>query len=375
MKKKIFKRSSGFQIFTLYRILLVIVLLLGNCNCDNSIGPVKTQSNLIVIYPNSGNKLTFVDHNTLEVVNNNTMDIPDSLQVFSMCLSTGNDYLIFSGLIGRPPFSHYIISYNIAQNKVHNIFPTGLDSVGAPRLTAAYLPNESGLIYLYSHNVGLFSINILSQKTKLVASERWIPKEFYHSADKMWIAINKYIPGGTKPGYSEIELYKSASALTHFEFVLNENNQDSIQVDDLTFTSDNTRIFISIRLPQSRYIANYFGSYDLKTKKLYKSQLIFPWSLNPYYLAYSPKRKEVYLVGAQDKFYIVGTDSTDYYLKGVINLTGKIPGPSRILVRPDEKVAFVSCADSNFVVVIDLENRQIIKTIQIESPYLMILLQ
>ena len=123
-----------------------------------------------------------------------------------------------------------------------------------------------------------------------------------------------------------------------------------------------------------RYIANYFGSYNLETKKLYKSSLLFPWSLNPYYLAYSPKRNECYMVGAYDKFYIIGVDSSNYYLKGTITLTGKVEGPSRILVRPDENVAFVSCFDSNIVFAVDLESRQILKKISIDYPYLLLLL-
>ncbi|OGM11804.1 hypothetical protein A2Z22_02470 [Candidatus Woesebacteria bacterium RBG_16_34_12] len=122
-----------------------------------------------------------------------------------------------------------------------------------------------------------------------------------------------------------------------------------------------------------RGIANYFGSYDLETKELYRSPLIFPWSLNPYYLTYSSKRQEAYLVGAQDKFYIVDTKTKDYKLKATIDLNGKIPGPSRVVLNPDENICFVSCSKSNLVFAIDLDKKRIFKTIPMVAPYLMIL--
>jgi len=352
---------------TIITSAFVCTLMLLGCSEPSE----DLQSNLMVVYPNRANILTFVDTKTLEIVRTVTMDVPDTIQVFSMCLSTNKDYLVFSGSIGVPPFSHYLVTYNIDTDSV-NLFPTGLDSAGAPRLIAAFLPDEPGLVYFYSHHEGLYSINIFSQEISMISNEKSIGKKFYHSQDYNWLALNKYIPGGAVPGHHEIEIYNVSSKLDYNQFILNNNNIDSIQIDDLFFTEENTHIFISIRLPEMRYIANYLGSYNLQTRVLYKSTLTFPWSLNPYYMSYSPERKEVYLVGAQNKFYIVDVNSSEYSLKSIVDLTGKIEGPSRILVSPDEDVAFVSCSVSGFLLAVDLENRQILKTIPIDSPYLML---
>ncbi len=363
--------------YKFYVFLFTFILVSNNCTGDKLINGIVTDqpsNNQMVVYPNSGNTLYLVDYNTFEIVRKITVEIPDSIGIDRMCLSTNKDYFVFCASLNQPPFSNYIISYNIAGDSLHNIFPTGLDSVGAPRMTAAYLPDEPGLIYLYSHNVGLYSINFLTEKVTMISDERNMGVEFFHSPDNRWIIVWKYIPGGTQPGHTEIEFYNTISGLNNKHFVLNQNNQDVIQIDDLVVSEDNGETFVSIRLPQMRGIANFFGSYDLKTKKLYISPLTFPWSLNPYYIAYSSKRKEVYMVGRQDKFYIIDVSRKDYKLKTVIDLTGKVPGPSRILIRPDENVAFVSCADSDFVLAIDLDRRRILKKIYLEAPYLMLLL-
>jgi hypothetical protein len=328
----------------------------------------------MVVYPNRGNVITIADYHTFEIVKTITVNVPDSLSIDRMCLSTNKDYFVFCASLGIPPFQNYIVSYNIAKNSIHDIFPTGLDSVGAPRLASAHIPDEPGLIYLYSHNAGLYSIDFFDKGLSLISGEhnQGLDKEFYFTSDHKSIAVLK--SHGSDPAYGEIEYYSALSGLMSPQFCLNENNHDSIYVDDLEFSGDASKIFVSIRLPQMIGMANYFGSYDLATKKLYKSSLTFPWSLNPYYLAYNANRGEVYLVGAQNKFYIIGVDSSEYYLKSVVDLTGKIPSPSKILLAPDENVAFVSCVYSDFVIAVDLENRRILKVITVKAPYLMFLL-
>ena len=363
---------QSIRVSQLIKLFLTLTLALNLLTCTKSTEPNETQSNnLMVVYPNLGPNITLVDYNTLEVVKQIAVDIPDTLGIAGMCLSSNKDYFVFIAMTSQPPFNSYIVSYNIATDAVNNIFPTGLDSVGAPRLSAAYIYDEPGLVYLYSHNVGLYSIDFFSQEINLISDERGqsLDKFFYFTSDKQTLALLKQ-----HYDYAEVELYTASSRLSNINFTINKNNQDSISFDDLRFSSDNQTMFVTIRISQMRYIANYFGSYNLQTKKLYKSPITLPWSLNPYYLDYSPKRNECYTVGASDKFYIIGTDSSDYYIKTAIDLTAKVEGPSRILVRPDENVAFVSCADTNLVFVIDLETRKVLKTISIESAYLMLLL-
>ena len=363
-----------------YLIVIGIFLLqitFVDCDRDKSIDPKEENligNNQMVVYPNIGNVFYLINYQTFTVENTIKLDIPDSIGCFGMCLSTNKDFLIFACELLYPPFKQFIISYDIKKNTLHNISPTGLDSVGAPRITAAHLSNDPGLIYLYSHNVGLYSINFLSQEVNLISGEHGqsLSKFFYFTFDKKTSVILKQF--GSEPAYSEVEFYNTSSGLKNMQFVLNKNNQDDIYISDLEFSENNKEIFISIRLPKMRHIANYFGSYDLYTKELYKSSLTLPWSINPYYLTYSSKRQEAYLVGEQDKFYIVDTSTQDYQLKAVVDLTGKIPGPSRVVLDPDKNICFVSCSSSNFILVIDLDKMNIKHRIQIDHPYLMILL-
>jgi DNA-binding beta-propeller fold protein YncE len=76
-------------------------------------------------------------------------------------------------------------------------------------------------------------------------------------------------------------------------------------------------------------------------------------------------------MGAYDAFYIIDTEVDS--IKGTITITGKVNGPSRILLRPDEEVAFVSCAGSDFIAVIDLNSKTIIKKIEVPVPYLLLI--
>lgn len=367
-----------FQALPTMTFNIIILLLINSCSADNLIETndksERTYNNMMVVYPNIGNIFYWLNYNSLELERTTILDIPDSIGCFGICISANKDYIIFAGQLLNKPYRQYIISYDIKSGKISNIFYTGLDSVGAPRITAAYLPHEPGLIYMYSHSAGLYSINFLTKVINIISDEHGqnLGKNFYFSADKKKAAVLKQIGGNNT--YSEIELYNTIDGVKNPYFVLNQNNMDSIQVDDLSFSEDNKKVYISIRVPQMRGIANYFGSYNLETGELYKSPFTFPWSINPYYMAYSSKRQEVYLVGEQNKFYIIDTKTKDYKLKDVIDLSGKLPGPSRLVLNPDENMCFVSCSRSNFIIAIDLDKKSILKKIPIEAPYLMLLL-
>jgi len=365
---------KGFYILIIGIVLLPVIST--HCIRDKSTNPpdeTPTAGNLMIVYRNSGNKITLVDYNTLEIVKQITVAIPDSLQIHRMCLSTNHDYFVFCTLSINTPFSNYIMSYNISQDSIHSFISTNLKATGAPRLSAAFLPGQQGLVYFYSHSVGLYSIDIFNGQVQMISNEKGqsLGKHFYSSPDKKTIAILKKHGGDN--AYTEIEFYNIHSGLNNFQFVLNENNQDSISMDDLVFDG-NERVFVSIRLKEKKWVENYFGSYDLNTKKLFKSSLTFPWSINPYYMEYSKKRQEVYLIGASNKLFVIDTKVQDYTIKAIIDLPKQISNTSRILLRPDENVVFVSCSMENFIIAIDLEKREVIKKIDIEIAYLMLLL-
>lgn len=362
-----------------YILIIGIVLLsviFTHCIRDKSINPDEikpVENNLMIVYPNHSNKITLVDYNTLEIVKKITVAIPDSLQIHTMCLSTNHDYFVFSLISSYPSSLHYIMSYNISQDSIHTLIPTNLKNTNAPRLSAAFIPEQPGLVYYYSHGVGLYSIDIFNRQVQMISNEKRqnLGMQFYSSPDKKTIAILKRHSGSN--GFTEIEFYDIHSDLNNFQFVLNENNQDSIRMDDLVFDG-NERVFVSIRLTEKKWIENYFGSYDLKTKKLFKSSLVFPWSINPYFMEYSKKRQEVYLIGASNKLFVIDTKVRDYTIKAIIDLPKQISDTSRILLRPDENVVFVSCSMENFIIAIDLGKREVIKKIDIELAHLMLLL-
>ena len=196
---------------------------------------------------------------------------------------------------------------------------------------------------------------------------------FYHSSDQQLTAVNKDLLAGDS--YSELYIYDTLSGLKDLKCILNEGDQDSVYIYDVIFSNDNKKIYVSYQLSggRSRDIAAYFGSYDLETQELHTAPFTFPWSLNPYYMAYSPLRDEIYLIGAYDTFYIINVQGDRYSIKETIQLAGKVAGPSQILVRPDEEVAFVSCNYTNLVYVIDLETRSVINQINIPMAYTMII--
>jgi YVTN family beta-propeller protein len=326
-------------------------------------------------YPNNGTRLDIIDYETFEVVGKSSIDVPDDFQLFAISLSTERDYFIFNGhqITSSSTSNHFIISYDIDKMAVHSQFATGLTTVGAPRLAPAMNLAEPGLYYLYTHTYGLFDFDFLEQRLiSTISSEhdQSLGKEISHSPDNEYTVIRKTFGG---LAYSELEFYNTADGLYSPIFVLNQADRDSINIYDNVFSADGTVLYISFQLSRSRSreIASYFGSYNLETKQLFQAPLTFPWSLNPYFLDYNPQRNEVYMIGAEDQFYII--DSEDYSLKSTITLAGKIPGATPIFVRPDGDVAFVSSWRNDLIFVIDLVNREVIKKIDVERPYKMII--
>jgi hypothetical protein len=353
-------------------ILQIIITILLFSSCSTIVNPEKDEidkKNLMIVYPNSGTTIYLVDNQTFEIKKIINVDISDHYDVNRMCLSTNKDYYVFSASLKVPPFTHYIASHNIGKGRIENFFPTGLDSVGAPRITAAEITSKPGLVYFYSHLNGLFSFDFITKEIIQIPYDYNfdVGVQFIKSPDSKWIVLDRGLPST-----HELEFYKTELGLRNLEFVLNKNDRDSISIYDLAFSQSSGDIFITYQLSNNRGrgIASYFGRYNLNTKQLNKSSLRFPWSLNPYYMDYSPKREEAYLVGAYDTLYIV--DTKEYKLKNKINLTGKVKGPSKLLIRADDKILFISCFDSDFVIAIDLDSRAILKKINLPIPYLLL---
>lgn len=191
---------------------------------------------------------------------------------------------------------------------------------------------------------------------------------FKQSPDKKWTVIHNRFSG--TGGFHELQFYDTDSGLQTPEFILNEADKDSIAIYDFEFSKDGERLFVTYQLSdgRSRNIESYFGNYDLQTGEFYESDLRFPWSLNPYYTAYSPKRNEIYTIGAYREFHIIDTETNER--KQTTTLSGKKRGSSQILISPDEDTAFVSAWNSNTIFVIDLNKHEVIHAIdKLEQPY------
>ncbi len=368
-----------------FKIIILLTVLIAGCKnsdppsiIDPPIEPpvdtLKTTENKMYVYSNSGNTFYLVDYKTFEVLREIQLPVSDTVYYEGMTISTNRDYLFF-GTQGsvKPRTTGYAV-YNIKEEKFEETFFTDL-KYGNGYFIAAENKNEPGLIYVHFRDYGTYSIDVLQQKIiELISVEHYfvLDKRIYTSIDNSWTIIHKHWSGKTKGSFSEIEFYNAESGLRDLEFTLNKNNKDSIEVYDFELSKDK-KLLITYQISdgRSRDIESYFGYYDLETKELYRSTLKFEWSLNPYYTAYSPVRDEIYTLGAYDKFYIINTDT--YVIKDTVTLVGKIQGSSQILLSPDEGIAFVACPSSNLIFVIDLNSREVIKTIAIKEPYNMVI--
>lgn len=375
------KNQISLRRFIFFFCLFVISIFANSCEILNStkndLNNDQVFNENLIVYRNRGKELFLFDINTYEISKKITIPVSESIQIHGIIQSTNNDYLICCGALAEPPYTNYIISYDILNNSIKSKYKTELDSVGAPRMIAAQRPEDSGLFYLYSHNVGLYAIDFIDKTLEMISPEKGLPKTFYHSntGEDEWIVINKYYPGYDK-SYTELQFYSTVSGLNNIDYILNDNDKDSLDVVDMVFSSNNEFLYISYLLSQRRavYESAFFGCYNLKTKEFETTNIKLPWSSNPYYISYSPILEECYMVGEQDKLYVIDVSDKNYKLKNIIELTGKTYGPSRIQIHPDDNIAFISCYYSNLIFVVDLDQKKIKTKIDIENPYLMLYL-
>ena len=359
---------------------LVILLTLFACEVNKSTYYVKTTENKMYVTTMFRKVLYLIDYETLEFVREITLDLPETFSsvITGICLSTNRDYIFFTvhGREPSPPL--YFVIYDIKKDRVRDFFSLGLGAyeVGPVSLTAAQDPTAPGLIYAHFRDWGTYSIDLFKRKIVECISDEHdftLMKRIIHSPYGKWTVIHK---DWTASGYDEIEFYDRRFGLHDPQFVLNKGGRDGVKgFDDIAFSEDNRRLYVSIRnvyQDQGRRVFEHcFGSYDLETKQLHLAPFKLPASLNPYYMVYSPKRQKAYTVGAYDVFYII--DTKGYSILDTITLTGKVQGPSKIILRPDEDVAFVSCSRSDFIVAIDLDTKSIVKKIEMSYPILMII--
>ena len=124
------------------------------------------------VYRNAGNTFYLIDYETFQPVREITLDIPGNLYCFSMSLSTNRDYLLFSDVeTNSSNQTLFFVVYDIEKEMVHSFFDTGLIKRSTPRFTAAEIPAEPGLFYVYLSNPGIYSFDFLSQEIKELISD------------------------------------------------------------------------------------------------------------------------------------------------------------------------------------------------------------
>lgn len=354
--------------------LFVCIIMLLFISCDDIIDYQSEyeEHNLILIYAYQGNDFTLMDNNTLEIKQEVTLNTPSNFYSMGMCISTNNDYLLFVGkYLDDLEEEYHMVKYDISADSIEGIFSLGLKKIGYPKMIAAHIESEPGLIYLYSDEIGTSAIDLFQESCKRISSKKDFPKDFYYSSDLGWFIVNNYYPRTSYSfSYTELELFEIDSRLKNNNYVLNEKDVDSVVVKDMVYSKDNNKLYISYLLSQQKAIRQsaFFGSYDLILNELDTSKVIIPWSTNPYQIEYNAERNECYMVGESDILYVIDLDSSKYMIKDTVVLTGKTQGPSDMLVCPITNYILVTSIYDNTIYVIDSITKEIIKTITVGNP-------
>lgn len=363
-----------FRIISAVLINLCFMLLFSSCKgspTDSS----NVNSDKMIVYTNHRNVLNIVDLYNFSITETIDINVPGQPEIVTenICLSTDKEHLIFNGFTFDSQFKHYLLCYDLREKKYESIFPTGFDGgITAPEIISADRENEPGLIYFYSANIGAKSYDFIERKFKDTyqgVATGPVNKFLYSSPENKYSIIRKSVEGD-HGGYGMLEFYNSQLGLKTPAFILNDNDKDNLYFVDLEVSPDGKRTYCTVF--DSGAVSNkikfyYVGHYDMQTKEFHKYPFNLTWCINPYYLAYNPVRNELYTIKGYNRFCVIDPDKQE--LIYVIEIEGKKQGPSRIALRKDGKVAFVSCADSDFIAVIDLEKREVISKINIQHPY------
>ena len=360
-------------------VYVIAALLVSACDLVRPDDPSPKEpvpAAAMYVYSNSGPTFYLVDYENYELVREIELTTSGAVYLYNMRLSTDREHLVFSGYGQTSASPFKFVLYDLAEQRLKDVFNTGFttEEVGIPYYTAAEDLKAPGLFYVHFRDSGTYAVDMFEQRiTEKLSDEHdvGLAKWIYHSPGQQWTVVLKKWSRGHS--FSELEFFAGDSRLGDLQFTLNTNNRDSISIYDFVFSSGGEEVFLTYQLSgaRSRDAFSYFGSYDLETRELSWSEITFPWSLNPYYMAYSARRDEVYTIGAFDVLYVIDAESKT--VADTITLTGKVRGPSQIQLAPDEKLAFVSCPDSDAIYVVDLEHRELVHVIRLDQPYNMII--
>lgn len=362
-------------------LVFLSLLILFLSNCDLFI-PKADLENTLIICSGRDNIFTFVDLENFEVIRKDTLDLQDSLFIYEACLSTNAEYLICYGHNGEPNYTGYVVTYDFNEKEIINIISTDIDHGGRAVLCPANIQEEPNLAYLFLSYSGIYEIDYDSESIVKRDDELVESADIFLSEESEWIAVNKFydVPF-TDRGHHVLDFYSINSHLQNEEFTLNEINTDTIDIKDVTFSALNEKAYISFLKTEPNVDTNaYFGSYDLLTRELDTSMLAIP---GPYYdnndyfkncIAINNTREEIYVTGYSGIVYVVGLDSTKYYLKNQLTLyVEEGRNITKITISNDDRYAIVSHWGHSRVYIIDLENLTIAHTLRISRPYALLI--
>lgn len=368
------KRRLGYLwLFGLSAGTIFITLAQFGCESKNVVNTLPPPGNSMYVWENRGQRLTAIDYNSLEIQTTVNLGMPDDIQLYggAVCLSTDEKYLVFGGGL-QPNDMHVIVSYDLGRGRLHSIYETGLVQTGANRIGPALKDDQPGLIYFYSHLSGLFAIDFLDRDIRMISEDRaqGLGKEFYHTPDRNYIIIKESFFDSDSV-YSQLEFYDTENNLESPIFVFNKGNQDSLLALDLTLSDEvNLVYFSSIKSGfHNKFEVRSWGWYEWPSGRLFRSRLRFPYSPNPYKIAFSAQRNEIYLIGGDNTLFIV--DARADSLKATVMLPGKSAGASPMVLDPLQKRLFISAARDALISVVDLESRHLIKELIVPRPYRM----
>jgi WD40 repeat protein len=362
---------SGFHCkIRLFNTLIAALIVILFSGCKKGLVTIyePTTDNKMFVYPNKGNTFYLVDYNSYNIIGEIKLKIPNNIYLNGMTLSTNRDYLLFCGIdtSSSTTYKDVFVAYDIYNNKIGDIYYTGLTNTGPERFISGQNKSSPGLIYVYYRDLGFYLLDIFEKKIiKTISVDHaftFIKEPFHCPYGQRDILLKT---DGAN-AYSEIECYQANTDFSNLQFILNQNNKDSIFVYNIDFSNDN-RLLVSYQPSGGNYnTAGYLGIYNLNTKQFTHTSLKLPWSLNGYFITYNENRDELYDIGNKGILYII--DANTYKIKKTIDLS--IEGQeSPVVLGPDKNIAYVGYPENNLLFVINLDTDKIITKITITSAY------
>jgi len=349
-------------------VVLVVLLISLNYNCNKYIPPLCKNETHIIVYDLRGDQYALIDNQTYDIVRTEKINIPDSLYIRSKCLSSNKENIILIANVAQPNNDLYCLQYNIESDTITNVFCTNINSSKPPRLHPI---EESTGILMYTETSGMDIINYETGEVEFISDEVGYPKEIFKSKfDDIVIITNYY--GSALGSYTDFSIYYDSNFYEP-SAIVNINDCDSVNIKDISFSENGGRIFISYLLSDNKAIfqSAFFGSYNLSTLEKDSSYITLPWSTYPYQIAYNQKYKECYLTGFDERIYIVNTDTNHYVIEDTLELNGYSNTYSNFLIHPNKEILFVNSVYYNTINVIDIKNRAVIDTINVNFPLIM----